>query len=160
MDKNNVIELERRALGADPLTELLKEGAQKLLAQAVESERQDLLAEFHDCRTESGHAGVVRHGYLPERELQTRIGTDQSQNPQSPLEDGRSRDFSVGTGTPVYSQDAVTGSGHTLVVFEGRFQRRNGSSAEGSGGPAGPGVVLEHGIAPETGLGRGIPRME
>ena len=74
MDKNNVIELERRALGADPLTELLKEGAQKLLAQAVESERQDLLAEFHDCRTESGHAGVVRHGYLPERELQTGLG--------------------------------------------------------------------------------------
>ncbi len=32
MDKNNVIELEHRALGADPLTELLKEVARKLLA--------------------------------------------------------------------------------------------------------------------------------
>ena len=39
MDKNNVIELERRVfIGTDPLTELLKEGARKLLAQAVESE--------------------------------------------------------------------------------------------------------------------------
>ena len=65
MDKNNVIELERRVIGADPLTELLKEGARNLLAQAVESEVQDLLAQYQDCRTECGHAGVVRNGYLP-----------------------------------------------------------------------------------------------
>jgi len=56
------------------LTELLKEGARKLLAQAVESEVQDLLAKYQDCRTQSGHAGVVRNGYLPERELQTGLG--------------------------------------------------------------------------------------
>ena len=74
MNKNKVIELESRALGADPLTELLREGARKLLAQAVESEVQDLLARYQDCRTQSGHAGVVRNGYLPERELQTGLG--------------------------------------------------------------------------------------
>ena len=74
MDKNNVIELERRVIGTDPLTELLKEGARKLLAQAVESEVQELLSTYQDCRTASGHAGVVRNGYLPERELQTGLG--------------------------------------------------------------------------------------
>jgi transposase-like protein len=74
MIKNNVIELERRAIGADPLTELLKEGARKLLAQAVESEVQDLLAKYQDRRTQCGHAGVVRNGYLPERDLQTGLG--------------------------------------------------------------------------------------
>ncbi len=74
MNKNNVIELERRAISADPLTELLKEGARKLLAEAVESEVQELLAKYQDWRTESGHAGVVRNGYLPERELQTGLG--------------------------------------------------------------------------------------
>ena len=74
MDKNNVIELERRVIGTDPLTELLKEGARKLLAQAVESEVQDLLASYEDHRTQCGHAGVVRNGYLPERELQTGLG--------------------------------------------------------------------------------------
>ena len=60
MDKNNVIELERRVIGTDPLTELLKEGARKLLAQAVESEVQDLLASYEDRRTQCGHASVVR----------------------------------------------------------------------------------------------------
>ena len=74
MDKNNVIELERRVIGSDPLTESLKEGARKLLAQTVESEVQDLLAAYEDYRTECGHAGVVRNGYLPERELQTGLG--------------------------------------------------------------------------------------
>jgi putative transposase len=74
MIKNNVIELERRAIGADPLTELLRNGARQLLAQAVECEVQDLLANYQDFRTESGHAGVVRNGYLPERELQTGLG--------------------------------------------------------------------------------------
>jgi len=74
MDKNNVIELERRVIGTDPLTELLKEGARKLLAQAVESEVQDLLASYEDRRTQCGHASVVRNGYLPERELQTGLG--------------------------------------------------------------------------------------
>jgi transposase-like protein len=74
MDKNNVIELERRVTGTDPLTELLKEGARKLLAQAVENEVQDLLASYEDRRTQCGHAGVVRNGYLPERELQTGLG--------------------------------------------------------------------------------------
>lgn len=74
MDKNNVIELERRVKSADPLTELLRSGARQLLAQAVESEVQELLAKHQDRRTESGHAGVVRNGYLPERELQTGLG--------------------------------------------------------------------------------------
>lgn len=74
MDKNNVIELERRVKSADPLTELLRSGARQLLAQAVESEVQELLAKHQDRRTKSGHAGVVRNGYLPERELQTGLG--------------------------------------------------------------------------------------
>ena len=74
MGKNNVIELERRVIGAGPLPELLKEGTRKLLAQAVESEVQDLLAQHQDCCTASGHVGVVRNGYLPERELQTGLG--------------------------------------------------------------------------------------
>lgn len=74
MDKNNVIALERRVIGADPLTDLLKEGARKLLAQAVEGEVQELLAQFAEHRTDRGHAAVVRNGYLPERELQTGLG--------------------------------------------------------------------------------------
>ena len=72
MSKDNVVELKGRDI--DPLTELLKTGAQKLIQQAVELELQELQARHADCRTDEGKMGVVRNGYLPERELQTGIG--------------------------------------------------------------------------------------
>ena len=74
MSKNNVIELTGREAGNDPLTELLKAGAERLIYQAVEAELQALLAEHADRRTEDGKAGVVRNGHLPARKLQTGLG--------------------------------------------------------------------------------------
>jgi len=74
MNKNNVIELSGRAQDADLLTEMLKTGAQRLIQEAVEVEVQALLAQYSDLRTATGHAGVVRNGYLPERDLQTSLG--------------------------------------------------------------------------------------
>ena len=59
----------------DPLTELLREGAQKLIAQAVEAELQTLLERHADKRTAAGRLAVVRNGYLPERDFQTGIGS-------------------------------------------------------------------------------------
>ena len=74
MSKNNVIELEGREASSDLLTGLLQAGANQLIEQAVEAELQELLAYHAARRTESGHAGVVRNGYLPARELQTSLG--------------------------------------------------------------------------------------
>ncbi len=74
MSKHNVVDLKDRDITLDPLTELLRTGAQNLIHQAVEMELQELLAQHSDRRTEEGKAGVVRNGYLPERELQTGIG--------------------------------------------------------------------------------------
>ena len=58
----------------DPLTDVLRQGARDLIAQAVEAE----LATFLDAHaTEAdaiGHRRLVRHGHLPEREIQTGIG--------------------------------------------------------------------------------------
>lgn len=59
----------------DPLTTLLREGAQNLIAQAVEAELQTLLERHADKRTEDGRLAVVRNGYLPERDFQTGIGS-------------------------------------------------------------------------------------
>jgi transposase-like protein len=56
------------------LTELLRTGAQQLICQAVEAELQELLEQHSERRTGDGKAGVVRNGYLPERELQTGVG--------------------------------------------------------------------------------------
>jgi transposase-like protein len=74
VSKNNVVELSGRDTLADPLTELLRTGAEQLIYQAVEAELQELLAEHAGRRTEDGKAGVVRNGYLPARQLQTGLG--------------------------------------------------------------------------------------
>lgn len=74
MKNNNVVSLAARWSVKDPLTEMLREGAGKLIVEAVEAELEELLAHFADRRTGDGRAAVVRNGYLPEREIQTGIG--------------------------------------------------------------------------------------
>jgi putative transposase len=58
----------------DPLTAVLRQGAQQLLAQAIEAEVAVLLAQYADRYDLQGRQAVVRNGYLPEREVQTGIG--------------------------------------------------------------------------------------
>ena len=74
MRKNNVVELAGRDENRDLLTDMLRTGAQQLIQQAVEAELQGLLGLHANTRTPQGTAGVVRNGYLPERELQTSLG--------------------------------------------------------------------------------------
>jgi putative transposase len=58
----------------DPLTSVLREGARRLLAQAVEAEAEAFLAAMSEERLADGRARVVRHGHGPERIIQTGIG--------------------------------------------------------------------------------------
>jgi putative transposase len=64
------------------LTEVLRQGAKRLLAQAIEAEVQTLLACYADERDAQGRQAVVRNGYLPEREVQTGIGSIPVQVPR------------------------------------------------------------------------------
>jgi putative transposase len=57
---------------SDPLTAVLRSGARRLLAQAVEAEA--FLAAMKDRRLPDGRERVVRHGLGPERTIQTGIG--------------------------------------------------------------------------------------
>jgi putative transposase len=70
----NVFQFSQPGTFADPLTEVLRNGARALLAQAVEAEVAALLGCHADKLTANGHQRVVRHGHLPEREIMTGIG--------------------------------------------------------------------------------------
>jgi transposase-like protein len=70
----NVIKLAQPGSFADSLTEILRNGAHALLAQAVEVEVADFLGRYADLKTAAGRQRVVRHGHLPEREIMTGIG--------------------------------------------------------------------------------------
>ena len=59
---------------ADPLTELLRNGARDLIRQAVEAELSAMLSEYEDYKLLDGRQAIVRNGYLPERTIQTGVG--------------------------------------------------------------------------------------
>lgn len=58
----------------DALTEVLREGARKLLASAIEVEVAAFLEQFRTEKTPAGLRRVVRNGRLPSRTIQTGIG--------------------------------------------------------------------------------------
>ena len=74
MTDTNVLQLSQPGTFADPLTEVLRNGARALLAQAVEAEVAALLSCHADKHTDDGRQRLVRHGHLPEREIVTGIG--------------------------------------------------------------------------------------
>ncbi|MHC2387208.1 transposase-like protein [Bradyrhizobium liaoningense] len=74
MSNDNVTKLIQPGVFDDQLTEILRNGARALLAQAVEAEVADFLGKHADVKTEDGQQRVVRHGHLPEREVMTGIG--------------------------------------------------------------------------------------
>jgi putative transposase len=70
----NIIRLRQPDEIDDPLTEVLRTGARRLLAQAVEMEAEAFLAAMQDLQLPDGRARLVRHGHGPERAIQTGIG--------------------------------------------------------------------------------------
>ena len=74
MTETNVFRLVQPETFTDSLTEVLRNGARALLAQAVEAEVASFLAEHADKRSEDGRRRLVRHGHLPERSVMTGIG--------------------------------------------------------------------------------------
>ena len=74
VSRDNIIKLIQPGNVDDQLTEILRNGARALLAQAIEAEVADFLGEHADLKSADGHQRVVRHGHLPEREVMTGIG--------------------------------------------------------------------------------------
>jgi putative transposase len=71
---SSVVPLRQPDAVEDPLTAVLREGARRLLAQAIEAEADAFLASMRDGRLPDGRERIVRHGHGPERVIQTGIG--------------------------------------------------------------------------------------
>jgi putative transposase len=70
----NVIKLAQPGTFTDSLTEILRNGAHALLAQAIELEVANFIGRYADLKTAAGRQRLVRHGHLPKREIMTGIG--------------------------------------------------------------------------------------
>jgi len=58
----------------DPLTELAREGARRILAQVLIAEADAFVALWKDLKLSDGRDRVVRHGHGPQRAIQTGVG--------------------------------------------------------------------------------------
>ncbi len=58
----------------DVLTEILRHGAQRMLAEAIGNEVAQYIAAHTDERDDVGHRLVVRNGHTPVRSIQTGVG--------------------------------------------------------------------------------------
>jgi transposase-like protein len=80
----------------DELSEVLRQGAQRMIREAVEAELQDFLQEHATERDASGRRAVVRNGYQPQREVLTGIGPVTVQLPKTRDRGGEGRCFRSG----------------------------------------------------------------
>jgi putative transposase len=84
MAEDSVVPLPRpgTSVEADPLLVVLREGARRMLTQAIEAEVEAFLAAHAEFVDEQGRRRVVRNGHAPERRLQTGIGPIEVRRPR------------------------------------------------------------------------------
>jgi putative transposase len=58
----------------DPLTDVAREGARRMLAQVLIAEADAFVAQWKDLKLPDGRDPVVRHGHGPQRAIQTGVG--------------------------------------------------------------------------------------
>ncbi len=75
MSKDNVLALRNPGIASgvsDVLTQVLRDGAQQMLARAIEAEVAEFLERYRFDNDDAGRQRMVRNGYLPERTIQMR----------------------------------------------------------------------------------------
>ena len=83
MTENNVVGLRQKDEIDDPLTEILRSGAKRLIEQAVEAEFAAFLGSHGDLKLPDGRQRVVRHGHDPVRPIQAGIGSVEVEKPKA-----------------------------------------------------------------------------
>src|SRR5205085_6806093 len=71
------------AIGSqDVLTNILRDGAQRLLTQAIEAEVAEWIDSHQHLQDRAGHRQVVRNGHLPQRTIMTGVGAVEVKQPR------------------------------------------------------------------------------
>ena len=74
--KQDIAEGHNLSIGCrDILTDILRQGAQEMLADAIRNEVAEYVARHAHLRDDEGHRLVVRNGLLPARTIQTGLGS-------------------------------------------------------------------------------------
>ena len=102
MEEDSVVALPRpgASITDDPLLAVLREGARRMLMQAIEAEVETFLAVHAELVDGQGRRRLVRNGHAPERQIQTGIGPLEVRRPKV-------RDRGAADGAPIRFTSAV-----------------------------------------------------
>ena len=81
-DDSTITPLHQPGSVEDPLTAIARDGARRMLAAALRAEADAFVAQHAEETLPDGRQRVVRHGYGPERSIQTGIGALDVQRPK------------------------------------------------------------------------------
>ena len=93
MSNDTVVSLAAPARVCDPLTELVRTGARRLIEAAVTAEFEEYLSGFVQEKLPDGRQRVVRNGHLPERKILTGLGEVDVRVPKSRSRSGSPAPF-------------------------------------------------------------------
>ena len=100
MSNDTVVSLAAPALVCDPLTELLRSGARRLIEAAVSAEFEEYLSAFGHEKLPDGRQRVVRNGHLPERKILTGLGEVDVRVPKARSRSGAPEPFRSSVAPP------------------------------------------------------------
>ena len=83
MNESKIVSLRQKDEIDDPLTDILRAGARRLVQQAVEAEFATFLAAHAELALPDGRQRIVRHGHDPVRPIQTGIGPVEVAKPKA-----------------------------------------------------------------------------
>ena len=83
MNESKIVSFRQKDEIDDPLTDILRAGARRLVQQAVEAEFATFLAAHAELELPDGRQRIVRHGHDPVRPIQTGIGPVEVAKPKA-----------------------------------------------------------------------------
>ena len=100
MSNDTVVSLAAPAPVPDPLTELVRSGARRLVEAAVQAEFEEHLSAFGHEKLPDGRQRVVRNGHLPERKILTGLGEVDVRVPKARSRSGSPEPFRSSVAPP------------------------------------------------------------
>ena len=139
MTNNTVIDLASPE-AIDPLTELLRSGAKKLIEQAVQAELEEVLQPYAEQKTGQGRRRVVRNGYQPERDLLTGVGKVGVKLPKLRSREGEAVSFQSALVPPYIRKTATLEAAIPWLYLKGIAAGQMQSALEAIVGPEAKGL--------------------
>jgi len=159
MTDSNVITLNKPEQN-DPLQEVLREGARKMLAAAIEAEIAIFIEQHSALQTDEGKAVVVRNGYLPQRPVQTGLGDIEVKVPKVRDRSGSGIKFNSSLVPPYLKRTQNIEEFLPWLYLRGISTGRLFRNAETPAGPGGAGIISRHDQSVKARLGAGLSRLD